>query len=76
MNLEMELLRRDLRQLEQKVDASSASTTEAMTNFGKSIEGLVGAWETGTGLVTFIKWLSTATAAVSLMWHIFKGWKG
>lgn len=71
MLVEMELLRRDLLDVKQAV----ASRDKSLDELTESVSGLVEAWNTGTGMVTFIKWLSTAIAAISLVWHAVKDFK-
>ena len=71
MAKELELLRRDLR----TVDSSLVARDKSLDELTESVKGLVEAWNTGTGMVTFIKWLSTFVAAISLVWHAIKDFR-
>ena len=71
MSKELELIRLELSQIK----AAQVGRDKSMEELTASVSGLVDAWHTGTGMVTFIKWLSTSVAAVSLVWHAVKDFK-
>ena len=60
--VENALLRRDVEILSEKVDKLT-----------KDVESLVVAWNTATSVVSFVKWLSGAVAAVGVLIAYFKG---
>ena len=41
-------------------------------SLSKEVSGLVDAWKTASGVVAFIKWLSSAVVAVGVIWAAFK----
>lgn len=60
--IENALLRRDVELLTEKVDKLT-----------KDVESLVVAWNTATNVVSFVKWLAGAAAAVGVLIAFFKG---
>ena len=59
--VEIALLQKELVDLKDEVHALS-----------KEVSGLVDAWKTASGVVAFIKWLSSAVVAVGVIWAAFK----
>jgi hypothetical protein len=45
---------------------------KSVESLNKSVEGLVTAWETGTGLVAFIKWFAPLVFILSSLWQVAK----
>jgi hypothetical protein len=42
----------------------------------KELKDLLDAWNTATGVVRFVKWLSTLVAAIAVITAAFKGFYG
>ena len=42
----------------------------------KELKDLLDAWNTATGVVRFVKWLSTLVAAIAVITAAFKGFSG
>lgn len=59
--VEIALLQKELVDLKDEVHSLS-----------KEVSGLVDAWKTASGVVAFIKWLSSAVVAVGVIWAAFK----
>lgn len=72
MTLQMALMRRDLEELSEKVDRNESAVLGALDRQSKSLEGLVDAWNNGTGLVKFVKWFAPIAVAVISLWHLVK----
>jgi hypothetical protein len=61
-DVEMVLLRRDLEELTEKVDALTSQ-----------VHDLVAAWNTATYIVAFVKWLAGLAAAIGIIIAAVKG---
>lgn len=72
MRLELALLRRDFETLEGRFEDGLARYVKDSKDLKESVQGLVDAWSTGTGLVRFIKWLSAMAVVLSAIWHIVR----
>lgn len=59
--VEIALLQKELVDLKDEVHSLS-----------KEVSGLVDAWKTASGVVAFIKWLSSAVVAVGVIWAALK----
>ena len=59
--VEIALLQKELVDLKDEVHSLS-----------KEVSGLVDAWKTASGVVAFIKWLSSAVVAIGIIWAAFK----
>ena len=59
--VEIALLQKELVDLKDEVHSLS-----------KEVSGLVDAWKTASGVVAFIKWLSSTVVAVGVIWAAFK----
>ena len=59
--VEIALLQKELVDLKDEVHSLS-----------KEVSGLVDAWKTASGVVAFIKWLSSAVVAGGVIWAAFK----
>ena len=59
--VEIALLQKELVDLKDEVHSLS-----------KEVSGLVDAWKTASGVVAFIKWLSSAVVAIGVIWAAFK----
>lgn len=57
------LLRKDVDALNTKVE-----------NLSNQIKELLEAWNTATGVVKFVKWLSSIAGAILVIVGFFKGW--
>ena len=63
--IEMALVRADLEAMQTELKAVR-----------KDIKDLLDAWNTATGVVKFVKWLSTLTAAMAVIYATLKGLAG
>jgi len=54
------------------LQADMAALTKAVTKQSSDIEGLVKAWNTANGVVSFMKWLAGIVTAVTILWGVFK----
>lgn len=72
MVLQMAMMRRDFEELSEKVDRNECAVLGALDRQSKSLEGLVDAWNNGTGLVKFVKWFAPIAVAVISLWHLVK----
>jgi len=63
--LEMALVRADLEAMQTELKAVR-----------KDIKDLLDAWNTATGVVKFVKWLSTLMAAMAVIYATLKGLAG
>ena len=72
MALQMALMRRDFEELSEKVDRNECAVLGALDRQSKSLEGLVEAWNNGTGFVKFMKWFAPVAAACISVYHIAK----
>ena len=54
--------------LEKKVE----DLTKEVHALSKEVSGLVDAWKTASGVVAFIKWVSSAMVAVGIIWTALK----
>ena len=63
--VEMALVRADLEAMQTELKAVR-----------KDIKDLLDAWNTATGVVKFVKWLSTLMAAMALIYATIKGLAG
>lgn len=61
LKIEIENAIREIEELKKNVES-----------LNKSVEGLVTAWETGTGLVAFIKWFAPLVFILSSLWQVTK----
>lgn len=61
---EIEELKKAIREIEE--------LKKNVGSLNKSVEGLVAAWETGTGLVAFIKWFAPLVFILSSLWQVAK----
>ncbi|TXH56649.1 MAG: hypothetical protein E6Q97_06025 [Desulfurellales bacterium] len=61
LKIEIENAIREIEELKKNVES-----------LNKSVEGLVTAWETGTGLVAFIKWFAPLVFILSSLWQVAK----
>ena len=61
LTIEIENAIREIEELKKNVES-----------LNKSVEGLVTAWETGTGLVAFIKWFAPLVFILSSLWQVAK----
>lgn len=61
-DVDIALLRQDMDQMKDDLKAARAEVKE-----------LVDAWRTATGMLVFIKWLSTMGVAVAAFWALLKG---
>lgn len=61
-DVEIALLRKDMDGMKDDLKAARAEVKE-----------LVDAWRTATGMLVFIKWLSTLGVAVAAFWALLKG---
>lgn len=59
--VEIALLRRDLESLQADVK-----------ELNKEIKSLVSAWNTATGLVTFVKYAAATVTGLGVLWYAFK----
>jgi hypothetical protein len=59
---ELALLRQDMDSMKDDLKAARAEVKE-----------LLDAWRTATGMLVFIKWLSTLGVAVAAFWALIKG---
>ena len=46
--------------------------TDKVDRLSNEVAGLVDAWKTASGVVSFIKWLSGLIVAVGIVWTAFK----
>lgn len=46
--------------------------TEKVDTLSQEVAGLVDAWKTASGVVSFIKWLSGVVVAVGILWTGFR----
>ncbi|WP_397578452.1 hypothetical protein [Sphingorhabdus sp.] len=60
--VEMALIRADLEAMQSELKAVR-----------KELKGLLDAWNTATGVVRFVKWLSTLVTAGAIIFAAFKG---
>ena len=60
--VEMALIRADLEALQSELKAVR-----------KELKGLLDAWNTATGVVRFVKWLSTLVTAGAIIFAAFRG---
>lgn len=60
--LEMALIRADLEAMQSELKAVR-----------KELKGLLDAWNTATGVVRFVKWLSTLVTAGAIIFAAFRG---
>ena len=63
--VEMALIRADLEAVQAELKAVHKELTD-----------LLEAWNTATGVVRFVKWLSTLVAAIAVITAAFKGFSG
>lgn len=63
--VEMALIRADLEAMQSELKAVR-----------KELKGLLDAWNTATGVVRFVKWLSTLVTAGAIIFAAFKGFSG
>jgi hypothetical protein len=49
------------------LQADMAALTKAVAKQSSDIEGLVQAWKTANGVVSFMKWLASIAVAVSIL---------
>jgi hypothetical protein len=54
------------------IQADMATLTKAVAKQSSDIEGLVQAWKTANGVVSFMKWLSSIAVAVSILFSVIK----
>lgn len=54
--------------LEKKVE----DLTKEVHALSKEVSGLVDAWKTASGVVAFIKWVSSAMVAIGIIWTALK----
>lgn len=54
------------------LQADMEALTKAVGKQSSDIEGLVKAWNTANGVVSFVKWLSGLIIAASVIWGAFK----
>ena len=72
MALQMAMMRRDFEELSEKVDRNECAVLGALDRQSKSLEGLLEAWNNGTGFVKFMKWFAPVAAACISVYHIAK----
>jgi hypothetical protein len=46
--------------------------TKEVHDLSKQVSGLVDAWTTASGVVAFVKWLSSAIVALGVIWAALK----
>lgn len=63
--VEMALIRADLEKVQEELKAVR-----------KELKELLEAWNTATGMVRFVKWLSTLMAALAVVYATIKGLSG
>lgn len=63
--VEIALIRADLEAMQEDLKAVR-----------KELKDLLAAWNTATGVVRFVKWLSTLVAAIAVITAAFKGFYG
>jgi len=54
------------------LQADMAALTKAVTKQSSDIEGLVKAWNTANGVVSFMKWLAGIAVAGSILFGVIK----
>jgi hypothetical protein len=54
------------------IQADMATLTKAVTKQSSDIEGLVKAWNTANGVVSFMKWLAGIAVAGSILFGVIK----
>lgn len=59
--VEIAILRKELVDLKDEVHSLS-----------NEISGLLDAWKTATGVVSFVKWLAGAVTAIGILWALLK----
>ena len=78
LKIEIENAIREIEELKKSVESLNKSVREieelkkSVERLNKSVEGLVTAWETGTGLVAFIKWFVPLVFILSSLWQVAK----
>jgi len=72
MALQMAMMRRDFEELSEKVYRNECAILGALDRQSKSLEGLVDAWNNGTGFVKFVKWFAPVVVACISLWHLAK----
>jgi hypothetical protein len=55
-----------------RLEANVAHLTNEVSEMRGEIKGLVDAWTTATGIVSFVKWTSVIAGALGVMWATFK----
>lgn len=63
------VLQRVLEEFSDKLDAMN----QKIDKRDAQLEDLVSAWNTGKGLVAFVKWVAGVVGAVGVIWLAFKG---
>jgi len=50
------------------LQADMAALTKAVTKQSEDIAGLVQAWKTANGVVSFVKWVASFVGAMTILW--------
>ena len=72
MSMQIAMLKRDFEDLKENVMRSETVIVTSLDNQAKSIEGLVEAWNNGTGFIKFIKWSAPIIVTCISVYHIVK----
>jgi len=54
------------------LQADMAALTKAVAKQSSDIEGLVQAWKTANGVVSFMKWLASIAGAFAILFSVIK----
>ncbi len=72
LKIEIENAIREIEELKKNAIREIEELKKNVESLNKSVEGLVTAWETGTGLVAFIKWFAPLVFILSSLWQVAK----